>query len=690
MQSSIKSLMQGRLSRILLAVSLTVIFNIGLRLVPLKDLERDPGTNLYKRNPIMSTYDGYYYLRLTKDYLEDSYLVNRHSTAAWRPDSPPLMVTITAWLHKISGVPIEWIAFVLPVILSSFLLIVLLSWSLEYGNLGVYYMSAVAASANAAWYSRSSLGRFDTDSLLPFFILVIPFLTYKFINASGKIKKGKFGLLLVIVSILFYYWWVPARYFLSFIIGIPYVLSMFFVESSGLERLLKLALACAAAFTGACLLFVFLGGDPSGLGSFGKHLFYASSFIKTAICGESGLFPSVAQGISELTSRSLLESAGNVSWHWMIFLLSLSGLVLALIKKKEALLFLLIPFILAAMGFMAKRFLIFTAPVAAFGLGFLAFYVCTYLTSFSNVRASVLYYGLVAAAAVVITYSYLDCRLSPVFSPQEMAVAETLKRYPADGPIWCWWDYGYLVEYLADKPAFSDGGSQQPERIFLSAVPFASRNARLSANWIRFFSLRGASAFVDLSRDIGSKKTSVAFLKEVFSSPDRMTEIIEKYSLPASRNWKDFLFPRGRVYVFIPYGMMDLTKWWYYFGTFSFEKEEKHKPYYRIIDGVVRLDLKKGIMKIGGKSIVLKEIDAFRPVSPPHLETLGRYEKNLTDFYLIFGTKIKKAFLLNEVLKETVCIKLLFDPVSTDFFKLLSHEPFQAGVYDVEYAFKEE
>ncbi len=664
---------------LVLAVLLAVFFSVALRLFPFHHILMQKDSFFYNGKPILTTYDGYYYLHLSKHYWEDEYHSSALGTVGTRIRTRPLLVTLTAIINKLSGVPLEWIAYFLPVFLSASLIIVFFFWSKVYENVSIFFMSSIVGAGNLAWYVRSCLGRYDTDSLIPFFMFVIPFCSYKFSLSYDRRQKIKLGILTLLMAIVFYKWWHRALFFIPFLIAVPYVLSMFFVKTSWLGKIIRLGMVTVFI---AASVSVFQGLDVSWLGDLGRQFTVVATSIKRMTLNKIGLYPSVFKGVGELTGVSFMEAVEKVSGHWAVFVFSLFGLWQAIRIKKEAILFLVVPIGLGIMGFWIRKCLIFTAPVVAFGFGFFVYETYKYATR-SLKRYSSPVCGLVALLLMVLAiYPSWNTVLAPSFSPGEMAVAETLKQYPDDGPVWCWWDYGYLIEYLADKKVFVNGATQRPRRVFLSAVPFASKDPRLSANWIRFFSLRGIAGLQKISKELGSETEAISFLKQALASPGLLSVLVEKYGLPQDRDWQHFLYPEGKAYLYIPYRMLDLADLWYYFGTYVFDGDTQDKAYYRIIDGVVMLNRKRGSLRMGGRDIFLKKIYMFKLDPKPHMESWGEYN-NASDLSLIFNVPFHKALIVDAKLNRTAFIQLLFEPDRTKCFESISFIPFQAGAWAV-------
>ena len=79
--------------RLIKVLSFVLILTVGLllRLDPLTDWLAEPAFALYRGEPLLNTFDGYYYLRLARDLLEGGY-----GAADWLravPEPPPSLIS---------------------------------------------------------------------------------------------------------------------------------------------------------------------------------------------------------------------------------------------------------------------------------------------------------------------------------------------------------------------------------------------------------------------------------------------------------------------------------------------------------------------------------------------------------------------------------------------------------------------
>lgn len=142
-----------------------------------------------------------------------------------------------------------------------------------------------------------------------------------------------------------------------------------------------------------------------------------------------------------------------------------------------------------------------------------------------------------------------------------------------------WWDEGHYLRYRTGLQPFFDGNTQNPLSAFLAAVPFVTDNANLSRRWIRYFALHNAShgreGWDPLVRAWGSAEVALRELVALFSLPEEaIDEQLKSWpELPGLAgvydkiNAKDWLFPRGAVFVYLPVRFLTLSPWWMSMGS---------------------------------------------------------------------------------------------------------------------------
>jgi dolichyl-diphosphooligosaccharide--protein glycosyltransferase len=164
-----------------LAVMLVLSASLGLRLYPTL---KDP---LLKHNlsfPVLNVFDGYLYLRYAKEYCEGTYeagevdeLRGAHNKLL-RP-SLPMLSAFTCYAHRATGASMEHVALFLPVVLSAFVSIPIWLYRKRIGGELVAAVAIVFTLTSQIYTTRTMMGSFDTDCLIPFFFLMVLWLLHK-------------------------------------------------------------------------------------------------------------------------------------------------------------------------------------------------------------------------------------------------------------------------------------------------------------------------------------------------------------------------------------------------------------------------------------------------------------------------------------------------------------------------------
>jgi len=672
--------MQNKLFLILILI----IFSLSLRLCHLeKGWKTYHQYFFYKGLPLMTTMDAYYYLRLTSDFLSHKYTSKDElSPIGKRPYPIPLLVLLTAGLKQLSHLPLEKIAFFLPCVLSLLMIIPYLLWGECLGGSLTFFVAATLGMSSFYWYSRTCLGRFDTDSLIPFFVYIISFWVYKFTTEQKISKRLLFFTLSLIFSLCFYWWWAPGKYLIPFLLFVPYALSVFFCPSSKMERWLKYALFVLGVF---CLIVTIFNLGSILPSPFDRFFQNASAFFAFIAKDKNTQFPSVSASISELYPPSWDFVFQKVCGHVLIFSLFLIGTVLLVRYKWRSFLFLIVPIGLSLLVFCGKRFLIYFIPLYALGVGFFfAFVYNWFRQKFPQIPPTMVNIFLVCLISGIVflnAHKSISVTISPKVTSYEVNLTEYIPASRA--VIWTWWDYGYLLQYYTKQPTIIDGGSQDPLRIFITAFPLTTNNPILARNWMRFFAAHGLNGFYKINTYFHNYSKTVKFFKTVFSTSD-LNSLTQTYPFLQKKELRAYLFPKISVYIYLPLHLYNLSYWWYYFGSWDFEKKEgSHPKAYVLKPDSFYVDQTKGTIQVDHRSIPIKHLY----FTEYHNGRLGIFKKIFyhdTHLNLFLKANGRDAYFFNETFANTLFMKLvLLQPNQTQGFKLLKYIPFYGGVWAV-------
>lgn len=187
---------------------LAVLATVFLARIQANKVLNEPAfLSLNGKTPLMQTADSYYYLRLTQDFLLGVYDSPQTLRPGPRQKPIPLLVVITATIHKLTAWPVEKIAFYLPPILGTLSILGILAWGMNLGGWVTACLASLLFLTSPYWLMRSGVGYFDTDCLIPFFIYFFPYCLYKGLTASTK--KTVWIILAVLLLPPAYFWWKP-------------------------------------------------------------------------------------------------------------------------------------------------------------------------------------------------------------------------------------------------------------------------------------------------------------------------------------------------------------------------------------------------------------------------------------------------------------------------------------------------
>lgn len=623
---------------------------------------------------LLTTPDGYYFLRQAADVSMGLYGPVDPARPVPRPAMPPLPSLAAVAVHSLLGVSLMNAAFFIPPALAFGL--VLATWLLgaAVGRPREGLMAGVAASASYLWYTRVCIGAFDTDCLiLPLLVGAMVCLRLSMdkplLRWLGWMAPGATQLALLAL------WWPQGGKALTALCLGVYAASCVFPGRRG-ERLLKAALLVA----GTALLAYLALGHPTGV------LEVASQSVKQhlgmILKDQPGNFGETGDTIAELTVSIPLDAADYVSGHWLVFIAAACGAVAFAVRHPRMAFMVVLPLLTlgAASLWGGNRFLMYLAPVH--GLGLVWFCSDLLLPRLRRIGAPAPVALAVLAGLLLAAPSAWDSmteRFLPTHDYNAVELASVINRKtPPNAFVWNWWGPGYMMEYYTRRECLIDGGLQLPVQTYISAVPFASNNAELARNWIKFFSVHRDGLSI-MAQYFGGGWQSVAFLREVFAAPQRLDELLDKHGLPRDVDWKALLFPEREVYVIMLSEML-LRSTWNSLGRW--DPVAKTGPDVRIfltpLDQVA-VNPDKGIaVSSSGDSIAYSRIYFVSPdnLSYDEARSVGPVAMH------IWGTPY--FYTIEQEYFDCLAYRLLFvHPENTPGFEAVVYNPFIGGVWKV-------
>ncbi len=609
----------------ILGICLIIIIGLVVRVEDLKDWKAQPQKAMYKGEPLLTTFDGYYYLTLSRDLATGHYgkIDYRRAVPDYpkMPSPPPLLSIFASIIHKITGASFNWIGALLPAFLGLLLIIPLYSMGRFYGGPLMAFVSSLVGILSFYYVYRSSLGWFDTDCMNVTWALGASYLFLKF-GIEKSYKRYLYCLGGFIIWILFMWWWDQTPYVATALSLLPFLISIiFFYRPNKKEGLLFLsALLCLFG------IVLFWKGFDFPIKVI-ENVFSQYKYISKKASTD---FPNLGITISEQARASFKELILKTTDSTVVFLISIVGLVLLFIKRPKDSLFLSVPVALSILSyFFAKRFLIFMSPITAMGVGYLTSYIWDKLLNYKTILRFLIILLVIGFALP----SFIK-GMNKTFWPKEPphlidGMVYAKEHTPKDAVIWAWWDHGYPLIYFSNRGTINDGSAHSPERSVYNGVPLATSNQRFAANFMRFYvsqGLRGLSKLYEAFN--GDKARAQKFMKQVLSAgPEDAESIITKTNLKpvgkynTPKKWIKYFFPEKTrpVYLFLDWRLTVTAYWWFWLGSWDIEKHNGIHPIYatfynlQLKDNLIKspeiiVDINSGIMLVNNKKILLKEI----------------------------------------------------------------------------------
>lgn len=662
--------------KLLLVICLVLAFQAGIHSANFSSYNNSK-LNTFLNEPLLTTPDGYFYLRYAKEWQNGTYNSTPELRIPRRPTHTPPLSILTAVASSITNFSLEKIAFYLTPILASTIFIIAI-WSglaLNSGSLPAVICSVFTAAA-PIWYTRTRLGYFDTDALNLTLLWAIGLCLY---NADATSKKHLlfwFGSAAA-STLLLHYWWPQAGLPFAGIMWGTYAASVCIPSNVTARKLKMLLLFCGAIFI-TWTLFGPLNIIPSPIKELMASL---RSHLALSANNQSSMFTGTGNTIAELIPVKFTKLPQQLSGHWIIFCCAILGTAVAWRKNSILCFYFLLPasFFLVASVTIGNRFLMFAAP--AFGL-FTAAFLSGLLEQKKIAEIKVLKWGLVIAFSCLLIFPVtldLNRPLKATYNYNKAVLAKVIgTKSSPDAKIWNWWSPGYFLQYYAERFTQIDGGLQAPERSFIAALPLATQNPTLARNWIKLFSDK-PHALNFIARHLKSKAKAVAFLQEALSTPQNLKSLLQSYNLPVNIDWHHWLFPTTEVYLTL-YSDMLTRNTWLSRGLWSpATQTSPETPMVSFSLPQVQVDQQQGRVKFSQKRYI--PCSRMYYITPTSLSHDRFKQKGVVGIFL---QDSNNGFAIQQEFFNATAFRLLFiHPSNTPGFTPLIYNPFIGGVWRV-------
>ncbi|MCH5322093.1 MAG: peptide transporter [Helicobacter sp.] len=444
--------------------------------------------NFFQNHLILTSYDGYYYAKHTRDFGEIlSQDFGIRQIASILEIDIPFLSFLGGILSRFFGLEnvLEWSSVALGGTLGIVLFLLLDLFLKHFGILGAerQFLSILGAGLGIfapAFYQRSIVGYFDTDML----ILTLPLLSIyglcKYLwerKIVGFFIFGIFGVLggmwhsgiqnLFLCGLICFVifegllrlgykkqesnFWGIVSVFL--IILMPSVLSVFIVIIVIIARIwLKdffILLTLIAAY----------GFYASVLGIFNPLIAQINAYFWGEIQHSSGyIYASVVNWILETTpstSRQIVERLGGIT-QVSLALLGLGFFMIFASRKQWYLFALLLPFFILGIAsyWLGARFNLFLIPILSLG------FVMLFAPLFRLIPKSIFRLLLLCGVGILLVWQKpLYAIPQPILSQNEVQSFKQLSvSLKSEDILFSWWDYGYALSYFTPAKVLLNGG----------------------------------------------------------------------------------------------------------------------------------------------------------------------------------------------------------------------------------------
>lgn len=530
------------------AILLTGVIAAGLW-ARLENLERwrSVGDRCFHRGmPLLTSSDGYFYLRLARDLNERTYdqvdELRGIPASPERPFPPPLMSVLAAFIARVTPFSLELIGAFLPIVLGTLLALPLYGLGRNFGGRLCGLAAAAMGLLSPYYIGRSGFGWFDTDCMNLTWLSLSALVARGF-AAATSLRRSACATAYVLIAALFMWWWDFGRtvVIVSSTATLFLALALLYRPSRGREWFWIGAVLAGGTISILAWKGPGLAADIfDDIGDLSRHIAKA----------DAGAFPSAASVIGEEVRPSFKQIALWSAGSRLAFLVAVLGFIWLCIKRgREATL--LLP--LCALGLLAfafaRRFVLFLVPVVALGVGFAAAEAWRL-----RKRAQALPYLAGVALAALLTDLVLVNRRLVQWPAEDSGLAAGLERIaeitPNDAVIWALWDHGYAINYFARRATVVDGSIHNGELLVYASLPFASDNPRLSAEFMHFYGARGKRGLRRLRNALGGPAQALAAIREALSvspvAPENMPAGLQANADGTdTRTWNQFFAARS-------------------------------------------------------------------------------------------------------------------------------------------------
>ncbi|MFC1648606.1 STT3 domain-containing protein [Nanoarchaeota archaeon] len=416
-------------------------------------------------------YDPYFYLRQAENLLQKGTLGEyekegrpyddlRHAPSETKVFFSIVPYIIVATNYITGTVPGG--AFWMPVAfgLLCILLAFLLGWVIFNEDVG--FITGLILAIHPAAFETFKGGAADTPPLNLFWslcIILLYFLALKSIEEKKYRNTGITISAIILCTFLFKLTWTGYYYILALVLVHAALYAIIKVWNSDTRHKKTILGAICVAGLAAFILFM-------------RSSYYTRILSRLNLVEISGFFPSGLSTVSELQGMTL---SGLYSLYVPgLLLFAVIGIIFLLLTQKKQLdhkSFILVWTLLVLLPLLSNRFYIYGLPALALLAGIGITKTSEYIDKLQlDIPIKNPVWGILILGILVLTLVPTTIRLANAYPYMDDSIhdaAQDIRTYTEPNTIInTWWDYGYIYEYYARRPATFDGGELDPQRLY--------------------------------------------------------------------------------------------------------------------------------------------------------------------------------------------------------------------------------
>ncbi len=472
-------------------------------LLKFKDLK-----NFSNKENVLSCYDCFWYARIAKDILLDThtridYLRNVPDFTII-PKIPYLISFLAGYTSKIFGIDLNILFLFLPPLLSILFIIPLLFWTKKFAPIHVFISGAMIGIFNLIYFDRTTLGRFDTDFLILFFVFSLILLITLTSETTGK--KSYIYLFLTGITFNIFMWWYGKPLFsVLFLISLFFGL-IFLGKNTKKQILIKMT------------FFILLMNPLTLIDGFNLFEYIKNYFKKEQI----EILPiNITVSIAELQGLNFKQLVLLTTDNYLTFIFGLLGLFILFVRKFKYMVIGLPILMIGLISYKSgMRFIMYLAPFLGMGLGYITFLFFDYISKrYQRFGKIIFLFSLTFITFLSFPAKRLYNEYRPLLSDTLFYDYKKLKNLTEKNSyIWTWWDFGDPIEYISDRGTFIDNQSFDKHKLFFVSHFFGLKDEDKAKNIIAFATNNYLKEYEKIT-DVSALKQKIYSYNEKISRP---------------------------------------------------------------------------------------------------------------------------------------------------------------------------